>query len=555
MTESRSVRPAIFFCLMGYRGAERVAEALLTRADVDLLTLEPTTALLTRRGIPNESLYAYSPADTVAKANAEAVRRIEDVAVAMRTGALRARYPFLGDELLRETETALLASLRRDLVAELVAIESLENAAQRRDLRLLVVSEDHGRDMRTLVHYAHHLGIPSLQVLHGVPVGRSVPMFPAAADYHAVYSGHLREVFTEHGVPEDRVFVTGNPAWDRLAGPVPESATRRVYAEMALDPARPVITYAITAAPHWCHAEYPYPDHAENNARAVLEAYIALAARHPGWQFLLRPRASREDAAPYEAMVSALEPDLRERIRIDRLAPYHSIAISDVLLCTQSNMGIEAILMGKPVINVDLEEYGAAMYRTGMGPAFDEGDAVIHVAQCEDIAPAIERALLEPATRAALHAQRGRSIRRFNERNDGRASERVADCIIRLLATGGALVPPGPAPWGQERLAKRRLALELNREGEEWFAEGDYLKASRCFLKAVKEDRACAEAFNNLAVIFLAMQRPEEAWTYAIEALHLEPYLDTARENLRDVAAVTGRESEAARILELFGRG
>jgi Flp pilus assembly protein TadD len=116
-------------------------------------------------------------------------------------------------------------------------------------------------------------------------------------------------------------------------------------------------------------------------------------------------------------------------------------------------------------------------------------------------------------------------------------------------------VPPGPAPWGQERLAKRRLALELNREGEEWFAEGDYLKASRCFLKAVKEDRACAVAFNNLAVIFLAMQRPEEAWTYAIEALHLEPYLDTARENLRDVAAVTGRESEAARILELFGRG
>ncbi|HOD52593.1 MAG TPA: hypothetical protein PKY01_06140 [Candidatus Hydrogenedentes bacterium] len=177
MTRPRNARPAIFFCLMGYRGAERVAEALLTRADIDLVTLDPTTELLTHRGTPNESLYAYNPDDLVQRANAEALRRIGEASEAMRGGALRSNYPFLERAVVESLETTLLEALRRDLVAELVAVESLHNTAQQRDLRLLVVSEDHSRDMRALVQYARHLGIPSLQILHGVPVGPASPTF------------------------------------------------------------------------------------------------------------------------------------------------------------------------------------------------------------------------------------------------------------------------------------------------------------------------------------------------------------------------------------------
>lgn len=553
MSQRGDARPAVFLCLMGYRGAERVAEALLIQADVDLLTLDPTTELLNKHGIPNESLYAYNPEDTLDLARAEALRRIAGVNAAIEKGVLRSRYPFLEHETIERLETTLGAALQRDLVAGIMMVESLHHAAEHRDVRLLVVSEDHSRDMRTLVHYGQQLGIPSLQVLHGVPVGPTVPTFPTAATYHAVYSEHLKNVFAAHGVPGECVFVTGNPAWDRLAGPVPSGATRLVYPEMGLDPGRPIITYATTSDRHWCHADQPFPSHAEDNARAVLDAYAILAARHPDWQFMLRPRASRVDAAPYEAMVEALPAHVRERIRIDRLSPYHSLAISDVVLCTQSNFGIEAILLGKPVINIDVEEFGASMHRVGLGPAFNDDDAVLHVSHQDEIAPAIERALLDPETKAGLRAKRAQSVRRFNCPHDGRASERVADLIVRLIEIEKGPVPHRPAPWGEDRLRKRARALELNAEGEEWFAEGDYMKASSCFLKAAQKDRACAVAFNNLAVTFLAMQRPEEAWTYATEALHLDMGLSAARDNLRDIASVLGRKEEAAEILTLFG--
>ncbi|MFO7973281.1 MAG: hypothetical protein R6V12_01450 [Candidatus Hydrogenedentota bacterium] len=552
MSQRGDARPAVFLCLMGYRGAERVAEALLTQADIDLLTLEPTTELLNKHGLPSVSLYAYNPEDTVDNAKAEALRRIAGINASMQNGALRSRYPFLKRETVDQLEDTVRAALERNLVAEIVAVESLYHAAQHRALRLMVVSEDHSRDMRTLMHYAQHLGIPSLQVLHGVPVGPTVPTFPTAAAYHAVYSEYLRGVFVAHGVPGERVFVTGNPAWDRLAGPVPSGATRLVYPEMGLDAARPIVTYATTSDRHWCSVDQAFPSHAEDNARAVLDAYEVLAARHSDWQFMVRPRASREDAAPYEAMVEALPAPVRERVWIDRLSPYHSLAVSDVVLCTQSNFGIEAILLGKPVINVDLEAYGAAMHRVGLGPAFDNGDAVIHVAHRDEIVPAIERALLDPESRASLQARRRRSVRRFNGVNDGRASERVADLIVRLIETEKGPVPHRPAPWGRERVEKRRRALDFNSEGEGWFAEGDSVKASSCFLKAVQEDRACAVAFNNLAVTFLAMDRPDEAWTYVTEALHLDPGLATARDNLRDIAAVLGREDEAEEMLALF---
>jgi tetratricopeptide (TPR) repeat protein len=118
----------------------------------------------------------------------------------------------------------------------------------------------------------------------------------------------------------------------------------------------------------------------------------------------------------------------------------------------------------------------------------------------------------------------------------------------------GAPVPHRPAPWGAERLQRRDRASALNEEGMEWFAEADYPKAANCFLNAIKEDRADAMAFNNLAIALHALGRPEEAWENLTHALHLDPNFASARENLRDVAGPADRESEAAAILSLFGR-
>ncbi len=544
---------SVLFSMMRYRGGAGVARAVLERGAVDFITMEPSTSIFEEMGLPRQSFTEYLPKNVEQTMEPGALKRLRELVGGIQSAKFREAYGHFDDATWERLQEAMYGVLRREFYSCMVNIEALLRCAAETDLRLLVCSEDVLPTSRSLVLKASRIGIPSLHVIHSVPCGAATS-HPAVPSTHlAVYSEHTKRLYESLGVESDRIFVTGNPAWDRLAGPPRPALRRRICHELGLDPAKPVITYALTNSGHWSAAMARYPEVHIRMTEAVIEAFTVLSRKHPDWQFGLRPRPWPDTSCPIEAMVDEAREAGLARAFVDRLDPYASVALADVSLSTESNMGIEAMLLGKPVINVVVSAFGGDVYQEGFGPLYDEEDAVLPVKGVGELAPAIESAVLDDATRTRLRRARVHSIERFNGSNDGKAAQRVADLIISLMERDGRRLEHPRHPYVTARSERRERAGEYNARGEACFEAGDFDGAVAAFSEAIGEWTENALFFNNLGTALHALGSYELAWDSFVEALHVDPYLDSARQNLMAVGAVLQREDEARALLALFG--
>lgn len=438
-----SAKPAVLLTLL--RGIERLAESLLDRADIEIVTLyDATIPYLRERGIPCRPLSEFvseSQRDRIAK---ETKRRAEVVAGAVSSDSWRHYWREYDDATFLSLRTEVLRDLQKNFLDEITLIESVRRCADVTDLRLVVVHQDICRDTKTVVQAGLRLGIPAFHLAHGFPYGgvNSINMRdPSLSNIIAVYSERLRDMYESFGVPPDRIVVTGNPEWDVFSRPPMLNQREQICAKVGLDPTRPIVTYALTyidrlSPPSLIHASY-----VDRITETVVDAFGTLSRAHPGWQFILRPHPNDPDAPAY----------LRELAERAGLAAYFvdnvtnslsCVTMSDVLVCTHSNMGIEAILAGKPVVNCVLGEYCPGVFEEGVGPLFLTEDAVIPASTAEQIGPAVESALLDPDTHRWFIAARPATIQRFNYLNDGKAMDRVCDVILDMMDTGPFLVTP-----------------------------------------------------------------------------------------------------------------
>jgi len=323
----------------------------------------------------------------------------------------------------------------------------------------------------------------------------------------------------------------------------------QAHRESELDSNRPTILYAMTDAARLSATSTAYPRHHIDNAAAVLRAYLPLARKYPEWQFVIRPRPiAFSDTRPLEAVLAEVAAAGLPNVVIDRLPVYESLCATDVCLCTQSNIGIEAILLGLPVVNVNLAGAGDSMYREGLGPTFDENDAVLHASSVAEIEAGIEAALTDAETRELLLQRRAESIRKFNHSLDGKATERVASTILSLLNENGMTCEAPAIENPKQSSAEAALT-----QGETQFAAGKHQEALLSFARAVAANPNIAIAWNNLGTAQYALGNLSEAWSAVNRAFHLDPFLESVRQNLHALAVVHNRASEADRLLRLFG--
>jgi len=417
------MKPTVLCTLL--RGIDRLAEGLLDRMDVELVVLyEEIGPLLDQRGLPYRLLDGFVTNDMRRHAEQELIERGRTVVETLHTPAFRAEWPHYDATAWERLSEHITAVVKEDFFQELVLIDAMRRCAAETDLRLLVVHQDVGRDARTLVHTARQLGVSSLHVMHGFPYGSCNLESKVYADIVAVASDFVRDQYVSVGIPPERVAVTGNFEWDiHCRPPLPEHR-ETVCERLNLDPHRPIILYAGTFAQRLSAYGHRYPDRSRKHTEAVLDAFALLSERHPDWQFVLRPHPSDLDA-PED--VSQLQQASRiSAFRMDReIAIAYCLAAADVLACTDSNVGIEAVLAGKPVVNCVVDKFLGDRSCERLGPLFREGDAVLFARRPDEIAPRIEAALTDPAAQQALQNRRLATIQRLNHSPDGKALDRV----------------------------------------------------------------------------------------------------------------------------------
>lgn len=155
------------------------------------------------------------------------------------------------------------------------------------------------------------------------------------ADRVCVLMDYTKRVFVEAGRRAEAIVVTGNPAFDTLADSSHHQAARELRSQRGWGDRR-VIT--------WISQQEPSdPD----LPRRIDRTLAAVAARHPGWALVVRPHPS-EQALPDTAFPAAAHVSRQNE-------PLAALLLaSDAVIVISSTVGIEAALLDRPVVALDV---------------------------------------------------------------------------------------------------------------------------------------------------------------------------------------------------------
>jgi glycosyltransferase involved in cell wall biosynthesis len=429
------------------RGADRLAHALLDRADLELINYhDAVLPYLEARGVKCRRFLDFLSERGKVQASQEAEARTAAVVRELQGDSF---WESWGEWAHDPNQRAVLGHAiedwaRRDVFPQIIMIDMLRRCANEADLRLIIVQQDISRDTRTIIEAGHRLGIPALHTLHGYPYGAVSAINlcgSSCADVVAVFSESAKDLFVSLGVPEERIAVTGNFEWDVLARPPRPGFREDMCARLGLDPNRPIITYALSYSHRFSTVSVRHIDYVHKVASTVIDAFGELSTRHPDWQFVFRPHPN--DANAPQDVKSRAERAGVGSICIDNVtSALCCVTMTDVLVCCQSNLGIEAVIAGKPVVNCVIDEFAQAVFDEGIGRLYLDENAVVSVRSVDAVAPAIEAALLDDGTRQQFLLRRPDTIRRFNGVNDGKAIDRLCALVLDLVKKGHEHVAP-----------------------------------------------------------------------------------------------------------------
>jgi UDP-N-acetylglucosamine 2-epimerase len=309
------------------------------------------------------------------------------------------------------------------MVEVIKSIDAAERLAGNTKPTMLVGMEDITPIRRAITRVCRINRIPSLVIQHGAygPDVGGFEVFPLEADKQAVWGVNSRNWSIEKGKSPESEVITGNPRYDRIAAIKTGSTvkTDNVHQLLGLNTRSGIVLIAT----QW------YQPISACYAPEDIEAFIwcALSALRDiaGIQIVvkLHPAFWLEYMALTQAI--AVELGIDDLIITEKFL-FELLEMCDVLITQTSTVGLEAILLDKPVIIFGEGE----VVDSG---AWSQSDAVIRVRRVEDLPRAVEDALHSEEVRAKLAGAREVFVRDYIYSQDGKASFRIANLIRSMI--------------------------------------------------------------------------------------------------------------------------
>jgi glycosyltransferase involved in cell wall biosynthesis len=279
----------------------------------------------------------------------------------------------------------------------------------------LVVSPDDADRGRIYTLLAKSRNIPSLVVQQGSINEKAMEWQCLTADAIAVFGPKSRDALHRHGVPPERIQVTGCPRFDVLTQPSSEVA-RQVRAELGIREGYPMVLFA--------SQPYVYGAFASVEARReMLSAVGQVIAAVDNIILVVKAHPTEGDED-----LRTLIGDGSRIIYVDRRKDIQNlIRACDVFITFFSTSGLQALIAGKPIISVRFPGSGSDNLYGDSGTgwvAASPNELVKHL-----------RLLTGPGRNQAMAERepaRQRFIYEWTNRSDGRAAERVAEMVLKL---------------------------------------------------------------------------------------------------------------------------
>lgn len=268
-------------------------------------------------------------------------------------------------------------------------------------------------------------GIPSFAIQHGIMYPRYYSHEHAphevglAADGSdavplptrtAVFGSLARDLLVTRGhYPPERLVVTGSPKFDGLVEVARRYDRVEIRRRLEVDPSRPLL---VTASRF-------------SAIGAVFEELVRAVASLPELEILVKPHPA-ESPEPYARVIGNLGV---ERVRL--ISPGENLLellfASDGLITVDSLASSEALVLGKPVLVVNLPSNLSALVDRRVALGVHRG---------ESIEAQLRRLLFDRGVGRELEARRRSYLQEFASGADGRSTSRIVSAIQELAERG-----------------------------------------------------------------------------------------------------------------------
>jgi len=211
----------------------------------------------------------------------------------------------------------------------------------------LLISTNSPRSERAAIEAVSMLGIPSICVVDGFAKYESEWIAnPGFSKKVCVFSDSVKKNLERLGRNKDDIIVTGNPSFDIFYAPFPEEKINQFREQASIPRDKKLILYAPS-----CEGDFHIYNGGKGNTslpQKALEKLIQFTKEREEYFLVIRPHPSHKfDNFSFS-----------ERVFLDQgfdlLTLLHA---SDIVVTTASTVGIQAQIVGKPLICVNLSVY------------------------------------------------------------------------------------------------------------------------------------------------------------------------------------------------------
>lgn len=219
----------------------------------------------------------------------------------------------------------------------------------------LVIATNSPRAERAIIDAARRVGVSSLCIVDLFALQEIKWIAQQGyADRVCVLSDYVKETFISAGRGGDEIIVTGNPVFDKLLDIRPEVGNRRL--DEKLNTCRTIL-WASQPEP----AIHPFTGkHGDSELpRNIDLVLIEIVKKHPEWKLVIRFHPSEE------VYLGVLPENIKISPKNENL--YDLLKRIDLVVTMTSTVGLEAALLGLPVVTIDMSVFTEDAPYSAMG--------------------------------------------------------------------------------------------------------------------------------------------------------------------------------------------
>ena len=291
-------------------------------------------------------------------------------------------------------------------------LEPLINAIEKEKPHLFLAIEVN-YILRNAIRHCKSLGIKTLIVQHGTPNKYSLHSFaPFEADCFAAWGDFTKEFLVKNEVEPERIVVTGGPVFDKTISLKPDKV--KIYTELGIGPdSKRIIVFTTQGQ------GAGFRPSTEEIESGIIET-IKAASQYQDvlLLFQVHPGQSVED------IQKVAEKADHSGVRVIKYHDTESLmAVSDGVITFFSTTAIDALILGKPLLTINLSDDRDFYPFVPMGAAFGAYTK-------EEIMPAFKKLIENPEE---LKDGREKAIPYVVYKTDGKSLERVLNLIEEFL--------------------------------------------------------------------------------------------------------------------------